>query len=128
MKYLKITLHDKDFYNELEQLGEYLLNRITNNENFDIENVNVDALKNLITEFIAIINVFNGNTWFKNSGYWYNNTEYPHQFTLDIKIYCDRHLSVNVVDQSEVQADNGEDLYVPICNAENFYDMSYFII
>lgn len=128
MKYLKITLHDKDFYNELEQLGEYLLNRITNNENFDIENVNVDALKNLITEFIAIINVFNGNTWFKNSGYWYNNTEYPRQFTDDIKKYCKKHLSVNVVDQSEVQADNGEDLYVPICNAENFYDMSYFII
>lgn len=128
MKYLKITLHDKDFYNELEQLGEYLLNRITNDENFDIENVNIDALKKLITEFIAIINVFNSDLWFKKSEYSYENDEFPDRFTLDIKIYCDRHLSVNVVDQSEAQADNGEDLYIPICNAENFYDMSYFII
>lgn len=128
MKYLKITLHDKDFYNELNQLGEYLLTRIINDKTFDIENVNIDALKNIITEFIAVINVFNSDLWFKKSEYSYENDEFPDRFTLDIKIYCDRHLSVNVVDQSEVQADNGEDLYVPICNAENFYDMSCFII
>lgn len=54
MKYLKITLHDKDFYNELEQLGEYLLNRITNDENFDIENVNIDALKNLLLNLLQL--------------------------------------------------------------------------
>ena len=123
MKYLMITLHDNDFYNELDWLGKLLLNRLSNNYlEFDINKIDFKKFKQLCVDFIAV-------AYNLNSNWWYKNIDYIEQHLESINEYCERKLSISIIDQTEIKEDNYEMLYVPLCTEEEInHGVSYFII
>ncbi len=125
MKYLEITLHDNDFYNELESLGKYLTDIIaTYSDVFDLDTARIcqESLKRGIVKYLAAIDHINSVIRLHNA-----NVE------TDIKLmaaYIDRYLRVYIVDQDEIQRNcDSEVLYVPICTLEDLeHGISWFIV
>lgn len=120
MKYLEITLHDNDFYNELESLGKYLTDIIaTYSDVFDLDTARIcqESLKRGIVKYLAAA----------------NHIDSVIRLHTDIKLmaaYIDRHLRVYIVDQDEIQRNcDSEVLYVPICTLEDLeHGISWFIV
>lgn len=118
MKYLEITLHDNDFFTELDELGTYLMYKIA--AYYDVFNINnTHKLTYGIIKFLSGAHLLNKVIFFGEFCNADNKTEY---FT--------KHLSVNVVDKSDIPTNcNSENLYVPICSAYDIaHGVSYFII
>lgn len=106
MKYLKITLYDKDFYEELIYLGRYIADRVENCL-FDADKIDDDFRKSVISYIISVYMLQTGN-WDKDHLY-----DFPNDKELsDIREYIDEHLQIEIVDSDEVHSDNDDTLYV----------------
>ena len=106
MKYLMITLHDKDFYEELIYLGRYIADRVENCL-FDADKIDYDFRKSVISYIISVYMLQTGN-WDKDHLY-----DFPNDKELsDIREYIDEHLQIEIVDSDEVHSDNDDTLYV----------------
>ena len=104
MKYLKITLHDSDFYKELMYLGKYLSDRVEDCL-FDAKKIDDNFRRSVINYMLSIYmlsRVFNtGHCDFPDDGKLSN-----------IREYFDKHLQIEIVDKNDVHSDNFETLYV----------------
>lgn len=130
MKYLMITLHDSDFYNELDWLGKHLLNRLSDNrsEPFDTNEINFDKFKSVIVNFILSTHILRGEKWYK----LYDNSDEEDiwEYHRGIKEQLCKIIHIEVVEDSEIHEDNYELLYVPLCTSDDIYvkGLNYFII
>ena len=102
MKYLKITLHGKDFYEELICLGRYIADRVENCL-FDADKIDDDFRKSIIEYMLWC------RAWSKK-----HCGGFPADKELsDIREYIDEHLQIEVVDGNNVcSSDNDDTLYI----------------
>lgn len=123
MKYLKLTMHDNDFYNEFRVIGACLERRLSDESIvFDTNNIDFEKFQKVCAELIANIHTLNSNWWYKDVNY----SESPID---DLKKYCERKLSISVIDQTEISEDNDEILYVPLYTIEDrIRGITYFIM
>lgn len=130
MKYLMITLHDSDFYRELDWLGKHLLERLSDNrsEPFDTNKINFDRFKTSIVNFILAIYILHGEKWYK----WYNNSDEDDiwEYHRGLKEQLLKIIHIEVVEDSEIHDRGYELLYVPLCTSDdiNVKGLNYFII
>mgnify|MGYP006980628559 CR=1 FL=1 len=130
MKYLMITLHDSDFYYELDWLGKHLLDRLSDNrsEPFDTGKINFDKLKSVIVNFIISTYILHGEKWYKQ----YDNCGEDDiwEFHSGIKKQLSNLIHIEVVEDSEIHEQGYELLYVPLCTSNDIYikGLNYFII
>lgn len=129
MKYLMITLHDSDFYNELDWLGKHLLNRLSDNrsEPFDTNKINFDKFKSAIVNFLLSTHILRGDKWYKpfdkfDDDIW--------EYYRGIKEQLCKIICIEVVEDSEIHEDNYELLYIPLCTSDDIHvkGLNYFII
>ena len=119
MKYFEITLHDNDFFLELDELGTYLTSKIA--AYYDVFDIN-DNRKKLTDGMIKFLSA----VYHLNKVIRYGDVQDAENMTE----YFKKHLSVNVVDKSDIPTNcNSENLYVPICSAYDIaHGVSYFIV
>lgn len=124
-----ITLHDSDFYNELDWLGNFLLNRLSDNrsEPLDTNKINFDKFKSAIVNFILSIHILRGDKWYKpfdkfDEDIW--------KYYRGIKEQLCKIIRIEVVHDSKIHGDNYELLYVPLCTSDDIHvkGLNYFII
>ena len=124
-----ITLHDSDFYNELDWLGKYLLDRLSDNcsEPFDTHEINFDKFKSAIVNFILSTHILRGDKWYKpfdkfDEDIW--------EYYRGIKEQLCKIICIEVVEDSEIHEDNYELLYIPLCTSDDIHvkGLNYFII
>lgn len=106
MKYLKITLHGKDFYEELICLGRYIADRVENCL-FDADKIDNNFRKSVISYMISVYMLQTGD-WDKDHLY-----DFPNDKELsDIRKYIDEHLQIEIVDSDGVHSGNDDTLYI----------------
>lgn len=124
MNYLKITLHDNDFYNLFHQLGNCLQNSLVGEDEDNI----IKAEKIDFEKFRATIIELMLGLYYIDSRYWIKGI-IREDSVEDIRDYFERKLKITIVDKSEIESDNDEVLYVPLCTYEDLNQgISYFVI
>ena len=125
-----ITLHDSDFYRELDWLGKHLLERLSDNrsESFDTNKINFDRFKTSIVNFILATYILHGEKCYK----WYNNSDEDDiwEYHRGIKEQLLKMIHIEVVEDGEIYERGYELLYVPLCTSDdiNVKGLNYFII
>lgn len=111
MKYLEITLHDNDFGRELNGLGQYLIEQITNNDGEFNINDNYPLFRDGIVKYLSAAYQLRKAIW------WGKAVDVG-----DVADYFDLRLKIRVIEENELKSwDNAEILYVPICTLNDVY-------
>lgn len=124
MNYLKITLHDNDFYNLFHQLGNCLQDRLAGADEDNIikaEKIDFEIFRAAIIELMIGLYYIDSRHWIKGI--------IREDSVEDIRDYFERKLKITIVDKFEIESDNDEVLYVPLCTYEDLnHGVSYFVI